>query len=134
MSTPFAVGFIGIHSGIYMNVYDITPTGPISLTDMNQMIRILRTDLLEPLQADCEDFRFRSTMYDLQDMFGEAATVALSNGIAGSSVEMAIRTLACDSQDVIFRTHLDGEQNDVRLREEGSISRLEQLLKNRGII
>lgn len=134
MSTPFAVGFIGIHSGIYMNVYDITPTGPISLTDMNQMIRILRTELLEPLQADCEDFRFRSTMYDLQDMFGEAATVALSNGVTGSSVEMAIRTLACDSQDVIFRAQRDGDQHDVRLREEGSITCLQQLLENTGFI
>jgi hypothetical protein len=131
---PFAVGFIGVHSGIYMNVYDITPTGSISLTNMNQMVRILRTELLEPLQSDCEDFRFRSTMYDLQDIFGEAATVAISNGVAGSSVEMAIRTLACDSQDVIFRAHLDGEQHDVKLREEGSIVRLEQLFEKMGFI
>jgi hypothetical protein len=132
--SSFAVGFIGIHAGIYMNVYDITPTDPLSLDDINGMIRILRTELLEPLQADCEDFRFRSTMYDLQDMFGEAASVTLSNAVAGSSVEMAIRTLACDSQDIIFRTHLDGEHHDVRLREEGSVTRLEQLLENRGII
>jgi hypothetical protein len=132
--SSFGVGFIGIHSGIYMNVYDITPTGPVSPTDVNGMIHILRTQLLEPLQADGEDFRFRSTMYDLQDVFGEAATVALSNGMAGSTVEMAVRTLACDSQDIIFRTHLDGKQHDVRLREEGSIARLEQLLENMGII
>lgn len=130
----FGVGFMGIHAGIYMNVYDITPTGPLSSTDVNQMIHILRTQLLEPLQADCEDFRFRSTMYDLQDVFGEAATVTLSNGVAGSSVEMAIRTLACDSQDIIFRTQLNGEQHDVKLREEGSVTRLQQLLESRGII
>jgi hypothetical protein len=136
MSTPFAVGFIGIHSGIYMNVYDITPTGQISLDDINQMIHILRTELLEPLQADCEDFRFRSTMYDLQDMFGEAATVAISNGVAGSSVEMAIRTLACDSQDVIFRAQRDEEQRDnhIILGEEGSVTRLQQLLENNGFM
>ncbi len=130
----FGVGFIGIHAGIYMNVYDITPTGPLSSSDVNQMIHILRTQLLEPFEADCEDFRFRSTMYDLQDMFGEAATVTLSNGVAGSSVEMAIRTLACDSQDIVFRAHLDGKQHDVRLREEGSIARLEKFLESRGII
>jgi len=128
------VGFIGIHSGIYMNVYDITPTGPVSPADVNGMIHVLRTQLLEPLEADIEDFRFRSTMYDLQDVFGETATVTLSNGMAGSSVEMAIRTLACDSQDVIFRTHLDGEQQDIRLREEGSVARLQQMLEKRGII
>ena len=132
--TSFAVGFMGIHAGIYMNVYDITPTDPLSLDDINGMIHILRTELLEPLQADCEDFRFRSTMYDLQDMFGEAASVTLSNAVTGSSVEMAIRTLACDSQDIIFRTHQGGENHDVRLREEGSITLLEQLLENRGII
>jgi hypothetical protein len=117
-----------------MNVYDITPTGPVSSADLNGMIHILRTQLLEPLEADIEDFRFRSTMYDLQDVFGETATVALSNGMAGSSVEMAIRTLACDSQDVIFRTHHDGEQQDIRLREEGSVARLQQMLEKRGII
>ena len=131
--SSFSVGFIGIHAGIYMNVYDITPNDPLSQDDINQMIHILRTQLLEPLQADCEDFRFRSTMYDLQDVFGEAASVTLSNGVAGSSVEMAIRTLACDSQDIIFRTHLDGE-HDVRLREEGSVALLQQMLESRGII
>jgi hypothetical protein len=132
--SSFAVGLMSIHAGIYMNVYDITPTDPLSLEDIERMIRILRSELLEPLQADCEDFRFRSTMYDLQDMFGEAATVSLSELMTHSSVEMAIRTLACDSQDIIFRTHLGGEQHDVRLREEGSVTRLEQLLENIGFI
>ena len=117
-----------------MNVYDITPTDPLSQDDVNGMIYILRTQLLEPLQADCEDFRFRSTMYDLQDVFGEAATVSLSELMTHSTVEMAIRTLACDSQDIIFRAQRDGEQQDVRLREEGSSTRLEQLLENNGFI
>jgi len=132
--SSFGVGFMGIHAGIYMNVYDITRTDPLSQDDINGMIHILRTQLLEPLQADCEDFRFRSTMYDLQDMFGEAATVSLSELMTHSTVEMAIRTLAYDSQDIIFRAQRDGEQHDVRLREEGSIARLEQMLENMGII
>ena len=132
--SSFAVGLMSIRAGIYMNVYDITPTDPLSLEDIERMIHILRAQLLEPLQADCEDFRFRSTMYDLQDMFGEAATVSLSELMTHSTVEMAIRTIACDSQDIIFRTHLDGEKHDVRLREEGSVTRLEKLLESRGII
>jgi hypothetical protein len=132
--SSFGVGFMGIHAGIYMNVYDITRTDPLSQDDINGMIHILRTQLLEPLQADCEDFRFRSTMYDLQDMFGEAATVSLSELMTHSTVEMAIRTLACDSQDIIFRAQSDGEQQDVRLRDEGSSRRLEQLLENNGFI
>jgi len=132
--SSFGVGFMGIHAGIYMNVYDITPTDPLSQDDVNGMIRILRTELLEPLQADCEDFRFRSTMYDLQDMFGEAATVSLSEVMTHSTVEMAIRILAYDSQDIIFRAQRDGEQQDVKLREEGSVARLQQLLESRGII
>ena len=131
--SSFGVGFMGTRAGIYMNVYDITPTDPLSLEDIERMIHILRTELLEPLQADCDDFRFQSTMYDLQDMFGEAATVTLSNA-AGSSVEMAIRILACDSQDIIFRAQRDGERQDVILGEEGSVTRLEQLLENMGII
>ena len=125
---------MGTRAGIYMNVYDITPTDPLSLDDINGMIRILRTELLEPLQADCEDFRFRSTMYDLQDMFGETATISLSELMTHSSVEMAIRTLTCDSQDIIFRAQRDGEQQDVILGEEGSVTRLEQLLENIGFI
>jgi len=132
--SSFGIGFMGIHAGIYMNVYDITPTDPLSQDDVNGMIRILRTELLEPLQADCEDFRFRSTMYDLQDMFGEAATVSLSEVMTHSTVEMAIRILAYDSQDIIFRAQRDGEQQDVKLREEGSVARLQQLLESRGII
>jgi hypothetical protein len=132
--SSFAVGLMSIRAGIYMNVYDITPTDPLSLEDIERMIHILRSELLEPLQADCEDFRFRSTMYDLQDMFGEAATVSLSELMTHSTVEMAIRTIACDSQDIIFRTHLGEKKHDVRLREEGSVTRLEQLLKNIGFI
>lgn len=134
--TRFAVGFIGIHAGIYMNVYDITLTDPLSITDVEQMIYILRTHLLEPLQADCEDFRFRSTMYDLQDMFGEVATVTLSELLTHSNSDMTIRILECDSQDIIFRLELDGEQQDadIRLREEGSSARLEQMFQNAGIM
>ena len=134
--TRFAVGFIGIHAGIYMNVYDITPTVPLSITDVEQMIHILRTHLLEPLQVDCEDFRFRSTMYDLQDMFGEVATVTLSELMTHSSSDMTIRILGCDSQDIIFRIELSGEQQDadIRLREEGSSTRLEQVFQNAGIM
>ena len=132
--SSFGVGFIGLHAGIYMNVYDITPTDQLSHDDVDQMIRILRTQLLKPLQADCDNFRFRSTMYDLQDMFGEAATVSLSELMTHSSVEMAIRTLACDSQDIIFRAQRDGEQQDVILGEEGSVTRLQQLLENNGFI
>jgi hypothetical protein len=134
--SSFGVGFTGTHAGIYMNIYDITPTDSLSKDDINEMIHILRTQLLEPLQADCEDFRFRSTMYDLQDMFGEAATVSLSELMTHSTVEMAIRTLAYDSQDIIFRAQHNGEQQDnhIRLGEEGSVTRLEQLLENIGII
>jgi hypothetical protein len=133
--SSFDIGFIGTRTGIYMNVYHITPTDPLSLEDIDRMIHILRAELLEPVQANCEDFRFRSTMYDLQDLFGEAATVSLSELMIHSSVEMAIRTIACDSQDIIFRTQCDGEQDiHVRLGEEGSVTRLEQLLENMGII
>ena len=134
--SSFGVGFMGIHAGIYMNVYHITPTVPLSITDVEQMIHILRTHLLEPLQADCEDFRFRSTMYDLQDMFGEVATVTLSELMTHSSSDMTIRILGCDSQDIIFRIELSGEQQDadIRLREEGSSARLEQVFQNAGIM
>jgi hypothetical protein len=47
---------------------------------------------------------------------------------------MAIRTLACDSQDIIFRAQRDGEQHDIRLREEGSVALLQQLLEGNGFI
>jgi hypothetical protein len=50
--SSFGVGFIGLHAGIYMNVYDITSTDQLSQGDVNGMIHILRTQLLEPLQAD----------------------------------------------------------------------------------
>jgi hypothetical protein len=125
--SSFSVGLIGIRTGIYMNVYDITPHDLLSHTDIRQMIHILRTELLEPLQANCEDVRFRSTMYDLQDMFAEAATVTLSE--IHSSIDISIRIIACDSQDILFRTEYEGKQ-DIRLGEEGSSARLEQLFQS----
>lgn len=134
--SSFDIGLIGTRTGIYMNVYHITPIDPLSLEDIERMIHILRVELLEPVQVDCENFRFRSTMYDLQDMFGEAATVSLSELMTHSSVEMAIRMIACDSQDIVFRAQRDEDQQDshIRLGEEGSVTRLEQLLENIGII
>ena len=129
----FDVGFIGTHTGIYMNVYHIVPTAPVSLDDVNQMIHILRTELLEPLQADCQDFRRYIAMYNLQDMFGEAATV-LSESMTLSNADMSIRILACDSQDIIFRVSLGEQDVSIRLGEEGSMTRLTQLFQNASIM
>ena len=131
--TPFDVGFIGTHTGIYMNVYHIVPTASLSLDDVNRMIHILRPELLEPLQLDCQDFRRYIVMYSLRDMFGEAATV-LSESMTLSNPDMSIRILACDSQDIIFRVSLGEQDTSIRLGEEGSSVRLEQLFQHAGII
>ena len=130
---PFDVGFIGIHTGLYMNVYHIVPTAPLSLDDLNQMIQILRTELLEPLQANCEDFRRYIAMYSLRDMFGEAATV-LSESMTLSDTDMSIRILACDSQDIVFRVSLGEQDMSIRLGEEGSITRLTQMFQHADIM
>jgi len=129
----FDVGFIGAHTGIYMNVYHIVPTALLSLDDVNRMIHILRTELLEPLQANCEDFRRYIAMYSLRDMFGEGATV-LSESMTLSNTDMSIRILACDSQDIIFRVSLGEQDTSIRLGEEGSVSHLTQLFQHAGIM
>ena len=129
----FDVGFIGTHTGIYMNVYHIVLTVPLSLDDVNQMIHILRTELLEPLQADCQDFRRYIAMYCLRDMFGEAATVR-SESTTLSDADMSIRILGCDSQDIIFRVSLGEQDASIRLGEEGSVTRLTQLFQHAGIM
>lgn len=129
----FDVGLIGTHTGIYIYVYHIAPTAPLSLDDVEQMIHILRTELLEPLQADCQDFRRYIAMYYLRDMFGEKATV-LSESMTLSNADMSIRILACDSQDIVFRVSFGEKDVSIRLGEEGSSARLQQLFQTAGIM
>ena len=132
----FSIGFIGISTGIYMNVYCVTITTPLSPVDLDRMIHILRCQLLEPIQADYEDFRLYSTMYELKNMFGEAAIVSVSDSIIDTNMDMSIRILGCDSQDIIFRVWLDVDQQHeyVELREEGSHTLLTQLFQDGGIM
>lgn len=126
----FTIGFIGIHTGIDMGVYRVVPTVPLSLIEFNSMIHIIRTQLLGPIQADCEDFRLYPTLYQLQDMFAESATVTICESITRSNSDMSIRILGSDSQDIIFHVW----EHHVELREEGSHTILEELFQDMGIM
>jgi len=123
------VGFTAIQMGISMGVYHITPNDTLSLDEVQQMVHILRTQLLEPIQIDHEDFRFYSTQEELQNMFGEAANVELSKNIERYGMDDAIHFIGSDRQDLVFGVWIEEEQQNgfIELREEGSMYRLVQL-------
>lgn len=136
--TPLAIyiGFEGIHTNMYRGAYIILPKNPLRLDEIQSMIQLLRSELLEAVRKDHEDLRLHETLETLQNMFAEAATVTIFGSVLAYGWGDYIHFLGCDLIDLNISIWLKEEEQygSISLREEGYEFLLENMLRDHGII
>lgn len=136
--TPLAIyiGFEGIHTQMYRGAYAILPKQPLRLDEIQSMLQLIRTEMLETVQQNHEDFRIADPLEKLQNLFAEAADVTTFGNVMAYGWNDYLHFLGSDHIDLNISIWLNEEEQygHVALREEGSESLLEYMLRDHGII
>ena len=110
-------------TGLCCGIYDISIHSRLSTEEVQTMLRILRTELIEPIERNHEDARVYSTLDRLQNMFGEVATVTVDANIERYGMDQFIHFIGSDTPVFIISTL----ERDVTIQEEGSVAHIEHL-------
>jgi len=97
----FTIEFFASFLGIGAHVYEVIVHQPLTDDQVQSMIHILRTKLLEPANCNPEDFDLFPTKESLQDLLGSSATVYPTK----IRYDDMVHFIGSDTQELLIRVN-----------------------------
>jgi hypothetical protein len=100
-SMSFTIEFVASFLGIGMTAFEVRVLQPLTEDQVQSMVEILRTDLLDPINCNPENFDPLSIMETLETLFGSRATVRRAKIL----IDDMIHFIGSDTQELVIRVN-----------------------------